>query len=73
MQGGREVLDVRDGVAIRDRSMVQRPIVTAGTPIATLLRYHMERGGPTAGGGTDDAEFQHVIELLTGRLEAFGS
>ena len=67
-----EVLDVWYGVAIKDFSMVQCLIVTTGAPIATLLWDHVERGGPTAGGGTDDAKFQHVVELLPGRLEAFG-
>ena len=68
-----EVLDVWYGVAIKDFSMVQCLIVTTGAPIATLLWDHAEWRGPTAGGGTDDAEFQHVIKLLTGRLEVIGS
>ena len=55
MQGGSKVLDVRDGVTVPHSGGVQCKVVSTRAPISwALLRDHMQRGCPTAGGGAED-------------------
>lgn len=37
-----------------------------------LLRVHVQWGGRSTGGRANDAQLQHMVELVTGNLEAFG-
>ena len=52
-----EVLNVRDGISVWNGGMVQCPVVAAWPPIPRgPLGDHVQRGGPTAGRRSDDAE-----------------
>lgn len=64
---------MQDRVSIRNSGIVQCAIVFTGAPItAGLLRDRLQWGRPSTGGRVNNAQLQHVVELLTGNLEAFG-
>ena len=54
-----------DGVAVRGSAAVQGPVVSTGAPVAwCFLGHHVKRGCLVAGRWLDDAQLQHVLELL---------
>ncbi len=71
---GGGILDVRNGVAVRDSYAVQCTVVAARAPISGgLLRYHVQWRRPGAGRRANDPELQHVLELLLGHTKTFRS
>ena len=64
-------MDVGDGVTIGNSDVVEGSIISAWSPITwCTFRYHMERGRPITGGGTDDTQLEHVVKLLASDFEA---
>ena len=50
-----EVLDVREGIAIRGGDSNEAAVVTAGAPATDMLRHHVEGGCPRTVRTADDA------------------
>lgn len=74
LQGGGEVLDVRNEIAVWYCYVIQRAIVTTRMSISSSpLWDHVQGGRPGSGGGTDDPELQHVVKFVSGHLETFWS
>lgn len=70
-QVGREVLDIRQWIAVRNGDDIQSPTLATLSPIPSLFGNQVQRSGPTAGRRTRDSDLQHVLEFLSGDLEFF--
>ncbi len=69
-----EILDVGDGVAVRNGLVAQGSVVAAGPPVTgSLLRYHVMGRRPVTGRRADNTELQHVVKLLASDGETFRS
>ena len=65
-----EVLNVGDGVAVRDSVGVECAIVTTWSPVARGLANHVERRSPGAGGRPDNPCIHHVFKFRFGSGKA---
>lgn len=52
------------GVLIGDSNVISGSVVFAGTPVAGLLRHHVQSRCPATRRWADDSHFQHVVELF---------
>ena len=59
-----EVLDVREGIAIRGGDSNEAAVVTAGAPATDRLRHHVEGGCPRTIRTADDASGLELREPL---------
>lgn len=69
MQASSEVLQMGNGILIGDCDAVERPVIP---PVPRgLLGDQVQRRAPVAGGWTDDAKLQHVLEFLSCNAKLF--
>lgn len=52
-------------ITIRHSVLIERPVVTARTLVARLLKNIVKRCDPGAGGQPYDAKLNHVLEFFT--------
>ena len=55
MEAGGEILEMRNRVAIGNSVVVKGAVISAGSPVARLFGYEVERGCPSAGRGSYNA------------------
>lgn len=64
-----EILNVWDGVPIRDGDSIEGPVIPTWTPRTVLLRDHMKRARPVALGRTANSHFHHKMKFPFGGLQ----
>ena len=63
-------MNVRHRVPVWHCVPVESTVIATGSPVTrSLLGDHVEGRGPGNGGGTDDAQLEHVFEFPLGSLE----
>ena len=67
-------MDVRDRIPIRHCCTVESTVVATGAPVTrSLLRDHVEWGGPGTRRRSDNAQLEHVLEFPLCDTEAESS
>ena len=73
IQRGSEDSDVGNWIMVGDGDLIEGVVISAGAPVTlSLLGHHVECRCPVAGGGFDDTQLQHVLELLASSAQALG-
>lgn len=72
MEGRRKILEVGEGVTVRNSGHVKAAVVAAGAPRTIWFRNHVERRRPWTGGPANDTSFFKLGEFCFGCLETVG-
>lgn len=59
-----KVLNVKNWVEVQDSVLVKSTVITAQSPVISLLRNHVEWQVSRTGGRTHETKVQHVPEFL---------
>ena len=72
MEAGREVLEIRKGIAVGNGGKVKVVVIASRPPGTVRFGHKMERGGPGTVGAANDTRLLQFVKFLLGLLEANG-